>query len=105
VAVVLQTRTDGQLEDLDEALDGVELVEGAGLPQPPGTTLASKAPRALSLVVAAEDTGDIPLPAEGAGLRPLTRALAYVVIGTATGFYLAPPDEPAAPAPTPTPTS
>ncbi|WP_134740990.1 hypothetical protein [Nocardioides sp. 503] len=96
VAVVLQTRTEGQLEDLDEALDGVELVEGAGLPQAPGATLATEATRALSLVVAAEDTGDIPLPSEGAGLRPLTRALAYVVIGTATGFYLAPPDEPPA---------
>ncbi|WP_193607894.1 hypothetical protein [Nocardioides lijunqiniae] len=97
VAVVLQTRTEGQLEDLDEALDGVELVAGAGLPEPPGQTLATKASRALSLVIAAEDTGDIPLPAEGAGLRPLTRALAYVHIGTATGFYLAPPDETPAP--------
>jgi hypothetical protein len=93
VAVILQTRTEGRLEDLDEALHGVELVAGAGLPAPPGTTLATKTSRALSLVIAAEDTGDIPLPAEGAGLRPLTRSLAYVVIGSATGFYLAPPDE------------
>lgn len=97
VAVVLQVRTEGQLEELDAALDGVELVEASGLPRPPGQTLATKASKALSLVVAAEDTGEIPLPAEGAGLRPLTRALAYVVLGTAQSFYIAPPDETPAP--------
>ena len=48
-------------------------------------------------MIAAEDTGDIPLPAEGAGQRPLQRALAYVVIGSAVGLYVSPPEETPAP--------
>lgn len=94
VAVVLQTRTERDLDDLDEALDDVELVPGAGLPEPPGDTLATPARAALALVVAAEDPGEAPVGDDPASAeaRPLTRALAYVLIGTAQGWYLAPPE-------------
>ncbi|GAA4668926.1 hypothetical protein [Nocardioides nanhaiensis] len=96
VAVVLQTRTERALNQLDDDLDDVELVPGAGLPEPPGDTLATPARAALALVIAAEDpgeapTGDDPASAEA---RPLTRALAYVLIGTSQGFYPAPPEVP-----------
>ncbi|MFB9315093.1 hypothetical protein [Nocardioides plantarum] len=93
VAVVVQVRTEGQLDDLDAALDDVTIQAGGGLPEPRGDVLATKADAALALVIAAEDPGDLPLPEAGSGRRPLTRALAYVMIGTATGFYLAPPEE------------
>lgn len=94
VAVVLQTRTEGALDDLDAALDDVELVPGAGLPEPPGDTLATPARAALALVIAAEDPGEAPVGDDPASAeaRPLTRALAYVLIGTSQGWYLAPPE-------------
>jgi hypothetical protein len=97
VAVVVQVRTEDQLDELDAALDDATIAGGGGLPEPRGDVLVSPARAALSLVVAVEDSGDIPLPSEGAGRRPLTRALAYVVIGSAEGFYLAPPEETPAP--------
>lgn len=93
VAVVVQVRTAGQLDDLTARLRDAEVAPGDGLPPPSGTTLTSPVSAALATVVAAEDTGTIPLPAEGAGRRPLTRALAYVLIGTSQGFYLAPPPD------------
>jgi hypothetical protein len=99
VAVVVQVRTEEQVASLDSALDSVELVEAGGLPQAPGVATANPATAALSLVIAAEDPAEIPLPAEGAGRRPLTRALAYVVIGSAVGLYLGPPEETPADAP------
>jgi hypothetical protein len=90
-AVVVQVRTEDQVSDLLDTLDDAELRAAAGLPAPTGTTLAGAARAALSVVVSAEDTGAVPLPADPAGRRPLTRALAYVVLGTALGIYVAPP--------------
>lgn len=89
-AVVVQTRTLDQLDALDRALDGAELV-GDLAPDSAEPVLVSPAARSYALVIAAEDPGDAPL-GEGAAQRPLTRALAYTVIGTAVGLYLGPPE-------------
>lgn len=90
-AVVVRVRSAGDLAGLDEALDGVALVAAHGLPgTPERPPLVTQARAALSLVIAAEDPGTIPRPTTGAAAVPLTRALAYTLIGEAQGFHLIP---------------
>lgn len=90
-AVVVRVRDEGALDALDAALDGVALTAAHGLPATPDRApLVTRASAALSLVVAAEDPDGIPRDATGAGAAPLTRALAYTLIGEAQGFHLIP---------------
>lgn len=92
-AVVVRTSTLDQLAVLDDALEGVTLTAAHGLPAPStptGPPLVTRAEAAYSLVIAAEDPGDIPHPAEGAEAVPLTRALAWTLIGEAQGLHAIP---------------
>lgn len=89
-AVVLRVGSVARLDDLDAALDGVTLVAAHGLPAPADDPLVTRAEAALALVIAAEEPGEIPHPDEGAGAVPLTRALAWTLIGEAQGIHLIP---------------
>lgn len=89
-AVVLRVSSVGRLDELDGALDGVTLTAAHGLPAPAEDPLVTRAEAALALVVAAEDPGEIPHPDEGAEAVPLTRALAWTLIGEAQGIHLIP---------------
>lgn len=89
-AVVLRVSSVGQLDELDAALDGVTLTAAHGLPAPAEDPLVTRAEAALALVVAAEDPGEMPHPDEGAEAVPLTRALAWTLIGEAQGVHLIP---------------
>lgn len=89
-AVVLRVSSVGRLDELDAALDGVTLTAAHGLPATAEDPLVTRAEAALALVVAAEDPGEIPHPDEGAYAAPLTRALAWTLIGEAQGIHLIP---------------
>lgn len=90
-AVVLRVGDDDALDALDRTLDGVTLTAAHGLPASPDRPpLVTRARAALSLVIAAEDPSGIPRATTGAGAAPLTRALAYTLIGEAQGFHLVP---------------
>jgi hypothetical protein len=91
VALLIQVRWERDIDDLRSFLDDATLTAGAGLPAPPSDrNLVTEVDAAYSVLVAAEDSGDIPRPDSGAGAAPLTRALAYLTIDTATGWPVVP---------------